>query len=55
MMGWGLGVFSDLVFLLRCRYRATSRASVPASYFLKSLYGAFHLVNELLWVVLRVL
>ena len=55
MVGWGPSVFSDLVFLLRYRYRATSRASVPASYFLKSLYGAFRLVNELLWDLLRVL
>ena len=48
MVGWGLSVFSGLVFLLRCRYRAESRALVPASHFLKSLYGVFRLVNELL-------
>ena len=48
MVGWGLSVFSGLVFLLRCRYRAALGASVPASYFLKSLYGVFRLVNELL-------
>ena len=45
-------MFSGLVFLLRCRYRAASRASVPASHFLKSLYTAFRLVNELLWDLL---
>ena len=55
MVGWGLGVFSGLVFLLRCRYRAESRALVPASHFLKSLYVSFRLVNELLWDRLRVL
>ena len=55
MVGWGPSVFSGLVFLLRCRYRAASRASVPASHFLKSLYAAFRLANELLWDLLRVL
>ena len=55
MVGWGLGVFSGLVFLLRCRHRAESRASVPASHFLKSLYADFRLANELLWDLLRVL
>lgn len=55
MVGWGLGVFSGLVFLLRRRHRAASRASVPASLFLKSLYAAFRLANELLWDLLRVL
>ena len=55
IVGWGLSVFSGLVFLLRCRYRAASRASVPASHFLKSLYVSFRLVNELLWDLLRVL
>ena len=55
MVGWGLGVFSGLVFLLRRRHRAASRASVPASIFLKSLYAAFRLANELLWDLLRVL
>lgn len=55
MVGWGLSVFSGLVFLLRCRYRATSRASVPASHLLKSIYAAFRLVNELLWDLARVL
>ena len=55
MVGWGLSVFSGLVFLLRCRYRAESRALVPASHFLKSLYVSFRLVNELLWDRLRVL
>ena len=55
MVGWGLSVFSGLVFLLMCRCCAASRASVPTSYFLKSLYAAFRLANELLWDLLRVL
>ena len=55
MVGWGLSVFSGLVLLLRCCYRAASRASVPASHILKSLYGVFRLVNELLWELLGVL